>query len=253
MVCRLNNTKKAVHLFDGWNETIIWSCLDGTMGAIYVDNAKYPKSAMAVLGDFCFFAGEPTAELVLYKPDKSKGFMIIIPQNYGWTELIRSAFGNRAKETVRYAIKKEKNVFDKEKLKGAVNSLSDGFELRMIDEKLFEKCRENVWSRDLVSNYKDYGEYKKLGLGAVILKNGELVSGASSYSSYNGGIEIEIDTKEEYRRKGLAYTCGARLILECIKSDLYPSWDAQNLNSVALAEKLGYHFDREYTVFEITY
>lgn len=80
---------------------------------------------------------------------------------------------------------------------------------------------------------------------------GKIVAGASSYSRYKEGIEIEIDTKEEYRRKGLAYVCGAKLILECLKRDLYPSWDAQNKVSVALAEKLGYHFSHEYKAYEI--
>ena len=32
---------------------------------------------------------------------------------------------------------------------------------------------------------------------------------------------------------------------------LYPSWDAQNINSVHLAEKLGYEFDHEYIVYEV--
>ncbi len=34
-------------------------------------------------------------------------------------------------------------------------------------------------------------------------------AGASSYSVYKGGIEIEIDTSSEYRRRGLATACGA--------------------------------------------
>ena len=81
-------------------------------------------------------------------------------------------------------------------------------------------------------------------------KGEELVAGASSYSSYRGGIEVEIDTREDQRRRGLAYVCGARLILECCSRSLYPSWDAHNLWSVALAEKLGYHFDHSYTAYE---
>ncbi len=52
-----------------------------------------------------------------------------------------------------------------------------------------------------------------MGLGVVIRKDGRLAAGASSYTAYRGGIEIEIDTKKEYRRKGLACACGARLIL----------------------------------------
>ena len=112
-------------------------------------------------------------------------------------------------------------------------------------------CRANSWANDLISQYKDYNTYKALGLGVVVLKDGELVAGASSYSTYNEGIEIEIDTREDHRRKGLAYACGAKLILECLKRGLYPSWDAQNKSSVALAEKLGYHFSHEYIAYEI--
>ncbi|MGN1373208.1 MAG: GNAT family N-acetyltransferase [Candidatus Coproplasma sp.] len=43
----------------------------------------------------------------------------------------------------------------------------------------------------------------------------------------------------------------AALIEECLKEGPYPSWDAQNMNSVRLAEKLGYEFDREYTAYEV--
>ena len=94
--------------------------------------------------------------------------------------------------------------------------------------------------------------FQKYGSGAVILKDGQPVSGASSYTGYLGGIEIEIDTREDHRRRGLAYICGAKLILECLEKGWYPSWDAQNPGSVALAEKLGYHMDHEYTAFEVT-
>ena len=121
----------------------------------------------------------------------------------------------------------------------------------MINEPLYNMCKSESWSLSLVSQFRNYDEYRRLGLGAVILKNNRIVSGASSYGRYQDGIEIEIDTKEEYRRKGLAYICGAKLILECQKRNLYPSWDAQNKWSAALAEKLGYHYSHTYTAVEI--
>jgi hypothetical protein len=40
-------------------------------------------------------------------------------------------------------------------------------------------------------------------------------------------------------------------VLQCLKEVLYPSWDAQNMISVHLAEKLGYEFDHEYTAYEV--
>jgi hypothetical protein len=45
---------------------------------------------------------------------------------------------------------------------------------------------------------------------------------------------------------------GAKLILECLKRGLYPSWDAQNPGSVTLSQELGYHFNQKYPVYEIT-
>lgn len=252
MVCKLNDTQKAEKIFGDWQETLIWSCLQKIMGEIYVDNLENPQSAMAVLGDFCFFAGEWNKELVMYKPENcNQDFIIMIPQNDGWADLIASQYKDRAKKVIRYAIKKEENIFDKNKLQGIIHALPSGYSIKMIDEEIFNWCKENDWSRDLVSQFENYEMYKKLGLGAVILKEGIPVSGASSYSRYQDGIEIEIDTKEEYRRKGLAYTCGAKMILECLERNLYPSWDAQNKWSVALAEKLGYHYSHDYTAFEV--
>ena len=86
----------------------------------------------------------------------------------------------------------------------------------------------------------------------VILKSGRIAAGASSYTRYNEGIEIEVDTTEEERRKGLATIASAALILRCLDEGLYPSWDAQNMNSLRLAEKLGYEFDHEYTAYEVS-
>lgn len=252
MVVKINDTKKVEQLFCNWQETLLWSCLQNIMGNIYVDSLENPLSAMAIIGDFCFFAGLPNEELVLYKPiEYRNNSIIMVPQNDKWAKLIDRVYGDKAKQVMRYAIKKENNVFDKKKLLDAIHSLAPEYSLKMIDEDIFHLCRASDWSMDLVSQYKDYEMYKKLGIGAVILKDGELISGASSYTRYQEGIEIEIDTKKEYRRKGLAYVCASKLILECLDRGLYPSWDAQNKWSVALAEKLGYHYDHEYLAYEI--
>lgn len=246
--CKLK--ENIYEIFRNWNETIIWSCLQGIMGEIHTNLAE--DSAMAILGDFAFYAGNTSEELIRFKPEsRNQDFIIMVPQNDDWAELIEKCYGDKAKKVTRYAIKKEPDIFEITKLEQAVLSLPDGYELKMIEELEYNMCRMNGWANDLVSQYRDYATYKDLGLGVVILKDGELVSGASSYSTYDRGIEIEIDTREDQRRKGLAYVCGAKLILECLRKNLYPSWDAQNKWSVALAEKLGYHFSHEYAAYEV--
>lgn len=251
MVIRLEHTEKAKELFGSWPETIIWSCIQKVMGEIYADSEQAPQSAMALLGDFCFLAGEPNRELIMYRPQNRKmDFLIMVSQNGQWDELIKECYGEKAKKAVRYAIRKDTS-FDRQKLEAAVKGLPWGYEMRLMDRKCYDLCMAEEWSRDLVAQFESYEMYERLGLGVVVMKDGMLVSGASSYSRYLEGIEIEIDTKKEYRRKGLAYACGARLILECLERGLYPSWDAHNMGSVRLAEKLGYCLEGEYEVWEM--
>lgn len=252
MVVEFRQTEKAEALFEGWQETMIWSCLQGVMGKIYGNAREEPTSALALLGDFCFLAGKPDRELALYEPEEDRrDFRILVPKDPDWAALIEDSYGEKARKVIRYAIKKEPGVFDREKLQEIVDGLPEGYTLQMMDEALFRQCRETGWCRDWVAQYDTYERYQSYGLGAVILKDGEPVSGASSYSGYRGGIEVEIDTREDFRRKGLALICGAKLILACLERGWYPGWDAQNPGSAALAEKLGYHRDREYAAYEV--
>jgi len=246
MLYELSDTKKAAALFDGWEETLILSCLQGVMGRIYVSDPETPESALAYIGCFGFLAGKPDAELILGRP---AGFSILTPQNESWAELIEKCVPS-AKKVTRYAIKKDTR-FDAEKLRQLLAALPAGYELRDIDTELYDKCLKRHETEDFVSSFESKEAYLRLGRGKVILKNGEIVSGASSYARYNGGIEIEVDTVPEERRKQLATAVCAALILSCLEEGLYPSWDAQNIHSVRLAEKLGYEFDREYTAYEV--
>ena len=247
MIYELKDTSKAAHLFEGWQETLVYSCLQKVMGKIFVTDTEAPKSAMAYVGCFAFYAGEPDKELVINKPD---GFVIMTPQNKAWEACIEECFPT-AKKVTRYAIKKD-TQFDKEYLKDMVVKLPDGYELKEIDDKVYDMCLPDPVTRDFVSAFGSKEKYLEIGRGMVILKSGTIVAGASSYTRYNEGIEIEVDTAEQERQKGLATIVSAALILRCLDEGLYPSWDAQNMNSVHLAEKLGYEFDHEYTTYEVS-
>lgn len=244
---------KIAPIFNGWKDTLIWSCLQGYMGEAWTDAIDNPKSAKIISGDFCFLSGIPNKDLVKNIPEYySSQDILIVPQSKEWENLIEKEYNGRFERFKRYSIKKEKDVFDIAKLRSNIEKLSSEYMIRKIDEELYNRILEQWWLKDLCSQFLTYNDYKKYGIGYVILHNNEIVSGASSYTVYDKGIEIEIDTKKEYRRKGLAYICASKLILECLDRGLYPSWDAANKASVALAEKLGYHFEKEYVTYVVT-
>lgn len=252
MIYEISGSPSVSALFGKWDETILWSCLQGVMGNLFATGKHHPASAMAMLGDFAFFAGKTDEELIAFRPEwRQKDFMILIPQNESWKNAILKHYGNRAKSVPRYATKKESGIFHPEKLKQIVSLLPAGYELCRIDEPLYHMCKANSWSMDLVSQFTDYEAYRRLGLGAAVKKGNRLISGASSYSRYRDGIEIEIDTCREYRRNGFARICAAKLILECLKRNWYPAWDAQNKASLSLAEQLGYHYSHTYEAIEL--
>lgn len=239
--------EKAKELFFGWDDSVILSCLQGVMGKVYVEG----HSAAAYMGDFALFVGIPSEKLLRFKPTEDCGFLIMTPGNTAWEAKIPEVYGDRAKKITRYAFRKD-TQFQKEHLEAMKARLPQGYEMGLLDEETYRYCQENFWCRDFVSQFASFEDFRQRGVGMVVKKDGVPVSGASSYSVFHGGIEIEIDTHRDFRRQGLAAAAAAGLILECLERGLYPSWDAANLSSVALAEKLGYTFSHEYTAFEVS-
>lgn len=247
----MKGTKKIAELFTNTHDTCVLSCLQDVMGRLYTSQDE--SSAIAALGSYLYLGGKPTGEL-LWKAlaDMQSGKVHLIDLSGQWTSLLERFFAGGYKVQTRYALLQEGTVFDTEALWQNAQMLSAAYEMKRIDRTLFEKCAMEEWSRDFVCNYDSFTLFEKHGLGYVILKDGELVAGASSYSGYLDGIEISIATREDFRRQGLAKICASKLILECLKKGWYPNWDAANTKSLALAKQLGYHYAGEYECIEIT-
>ena len=247
MVYELNDTSKAVPFFADWEDLDISviACLDKVMGKILADDPEQPKSVMAVIGDFAFCAGEPDLELVRAKPDR---WMLVVPQNEAWATLIEENMP--AYKRIRYAIRKD-TKFDREKLEAMVKAFPEGYVLRRIDSGIYDLCLKDEEFKDNVRVFETKEKFLSLGCGYVALKDGEIVSAASSYSRSLKCIDIEVDTVKAERNKGLGSAVCAKLILECLDEGLYPAWDAANKMSVKLAKKLGYEYSHEYFCFGI--
>ena len=240
-------THPAAHLFAGWDETMIWSCLDGTMGTVFCSDDG--NSAVAELADFAFYAGIP--DKGLFTRQFSRNFMLLVPQNEAWADAIEEFYGDIVSKNIRYATKKTTEGFDLQKLRRITANLPEGCVLREVDEEIFRISKQTPWMHDWTDQFADYEQFRRLGLGAVLLLNGKIVSGASTYTRYSGGLEIQIDTHREFRSRGFASITGAALMLMALERGLYPSWDAANPISLRLAEKLGYRFSHTYTAYAL--
>lgn len=249
------NANLLKEMFAYTEETLVTSFFDGQFGTAIADKSVNPECGAIYVAEFIFVAGNYTSEtakdLLLFFPHKETKGYIFVPENDGWAELIKNTFSGGYRVLNRYAIKKEADVFDREKLSKFAKSLDGQFDIRRIDGDIYDMCKPLPQFTDFVSNFDSKEDFLKRGIGFVAIDKGKIAGGASSYTMYNRGIEIEVDTDKEYRCKGIATACAATLILYCLDNGLYPSWDAATMISLKLAEKLGYHFDYEYLCYEL--
>ena len=106
----------------------------GNHGEIYANDLTAPTAAMAVIGDFTFFAGEPCPELIAYRPPHcTQNFMIAVPQNKLWENMLTQFYGKKSKNNFSLRNKKGTSYFNKHHLEKIVASLPKQYTLSMID------------------------------------------------------------------------------------------------------------------------
>lgn len=234
---------------------VLWSCIEGKMGKGWVNSKEEPTIAIVVVADFCYLLGcikDKKDEIKIKELLEKCKRKIIVADDISWVSILEKYYPNSFKRFSRYSIKRESDVFQKNILNGFISAVEQEFKIQRIDEPIYYKVLDDKFMADCCSNFSSLEEFLKYGMGYVIVHNEEIISGASSYSCCEGFIDITIGTKKEYRQKGLALACASKLILECLEKNIYPVWDAVDLRSLALAEKLGYHLDKEYEVYSIS-
>lgn len=234
---KLTNLFKDIRFYMGHSVT------DGLMGDAYTDNIDTPNFAILIVRSYCFMSGNIEKENLQKLIDGSLKQYIIIPSD-NLKILIEEIFKDNVNKLERYSIKKD-TVFDKEKLQGFIAKIPENYKLHKIDKKIAERIKEEQFI-NITDNYEKYG------VGYCCIYNDEIIGVASSNIFYKDGIEVNIKVKETHRRKGLATALASKLILECLKQNKMISWDAANLNSVGLAEKLGFEYDSTYDIYKFS-
>ena len=222
---------------------IIEAALNG-QGLVMTDDSAHPSSAAVLAGDFLFFGGEPSEELVR---------RALNAENRAWIVQGSSAFLAQV-QAQRSGTWSERIAFDPCRqpedahLTALLANLPQGVTLVPIGAAEMAFCRKTPWAAYFVGMFTD-AEYARSGLGVLVCADGAFVSGASSYAAYPGGIEVEVDTAPAHRGHGYATLAAAKLILTAHQQGKIATWDAANETSAHIAQKLGYRVTCTYQVF----
>jgi hypothetical protein len=228
---------------------------EGRMGRVWVPELDNPSFCLILLGNFVYLFGIcPKGEIAM---ELKKHLLLqcrhgfITPADARWEEWLEETFFGEFRISSRYAMRKDRNHFSETDLNRFLQIPHAGIRIKKMDKNLYDLALKEEWSREFCSNFETPEEFLKNGLGFAALEGNTLVSGCSAYGISEGMIQVTVATRKEYERRGLALSCSAAFILSCLEQGINPSWDADNIPSTCLAEKLGYIFEKEYKVYRL--
>lgn len=255
MVYELTGKQKeqARMFFTEPHDSLIYTITEGIKGKAY--GAGEPLQCVYLhFGYFSFLAGDATSkaarELVGAIRRLTGGEEVAVV-SYGedWEALLCEQYP-RAEIRERAMMQIPAQGLACEKIEALLGAYEEGvhgkYVLQGIDRRLYDILRIEEWADGMVTNFDSYEEFAAHGFGYVMCDGEMPVSGCSVYSYYSTGVEIQVDTKEEYRGKGLAKTAAAAMIQECLKRKLRPSWDAANPTSQTIARHMGFVLGTKY-------
>ncbi|RSK03753.1 GNAT acetyltransferase [Streptococcus gordonii] len=241
------NNEKAKNLFKSWSKNMVLYGLDAGLGEFFMNASE--TSCLYQLGNFIFPAGQVDLDFWQdYSSQYGLADKIIISEDFSWQEFLDSQSG--LERFTRYAFS-DRADFDTEDLEKWLSRLPANYYLSPINEESYERLAEEVWSQDLQGDFSDFDQFQaEGGFGFLLYSGEEIIAAVSTGLVYHGALEIEIATKSDYQRQGLAKILGAQMILEAQKRSLFPLWDAHNEASKKVAESLGYQCLGAYPAYE---
>jgi len=238
-----NDYSQATLLFEGVTNSkpVIFSVLENNVaGEVYVDDAVKPQTALVVLLDMLFLAGNSNTEvcedisnLLENKifTGKEWGYWDFYCMNDQLRVGMERVMGPKIEGyPTRLTFALDHEVFDS--FRNWRERIPEGFSMEVIDRDFLMKH-----GRD-----QEFWASSTKRFGFVLTKGGEEVSECSSVFVGGGMAEISIETKESYRRQGFATLVCSAFIEHCISIGIEPNWGCWDFRegSAELASKLGF-------------
>ena len=228
----------------------VFTVLEGNQtGRVWVDQVAHPRAAV-MISDFCYLTSTPDAsefpadtakwleEEVLNRQDYTGIWCLSEP----WDAALQTSL--QAYEVGRYV----RNVFDfdvqryRERHTGWQKRIPAGFVVQRLNAQttLQADATAAIWGS--VENFLEHG------FGFCILDESQddehLAFAGNVQTVFVGDCHAEtgVETREAYRRQGLATAVCCAYIDLCLQSGICPEWgcEANNEPSARLACKLGF-------------
>jgi len=211
--------------------------LEDQIGKAFVDDPQNPSACMIQIGPFHYFAGDAASNGGREMVRNFQPYNLFMSASSGWAEAFKQEYKERFVQIERYSF--SSGQLEIEHLRKLCQDSKFAQDVRQMDAALLERLKGHDHFID-VSDFESPIDFEDRGIGFYIEKNGKIIGAAYSSLVCSTGIEVSLFVEEEYRRQRVATVLSANLVRWCLEHGMDAHWDAANLESCKLAEKLGY-------------
>ncbi len=237
----MDDRTNIVHVFAGHRhaEAILFQTLRLGLGHLRVDSVSEPNVAWFSYYPMNFVAGNPHSDEAQLLVETIPYLNIIIVPDDDWARLVKEQYGEELR--VQQRTKFNPDSLDIAMIRRLKNNIPSGFELQKINRDNLRRVNPAV-CRIIDLHFRGVDGLLQHGVGFCAVQENQIFSLAYSAFPFIDEFQVQVDTVESphYRRRGLATAVSAALIEYALENDIVPHWDAANLASIKLAEKLGY-------------
>lgn len=215
----------------------IQCAIEGQMGQAVVDDVQNPTLFKIQVGPFFYYAGNARSELAQMFLENIEPYTLFMPSASGWIEVAKDMYQERLISFDRYSFSGEQ--LSSERLNQLIGQSAYRDNIKQMDLKFTQQ----LWGQDHFVNLADFDspeDFLKRGVGFYAEVRNEIIGAAYSSLVCSEGIEVSLFVMENYRRRGIATALSAYLLKWSLENNAKANWDAANLESCKLAEKLGY-------------
>lgn len=230
------------------SRVLINAVLEGRWGIALADDEIKPQVAVLLHNPVAsFFGGNPDLPVSLQLIQGLAPPCMINVDAEGWVDLLIEAHGDRLEKRQRFDFSSE--CLNIDHIRSFKERVQEGITVKRVNLDLTRRLSHDLGTDNHLLSYFSPEDFVTKGIGFCALRGERIVSCASSFTVCHEGIEIEINTHPDFRRRGIAATLAATLIEHCLERGIEPHWNAANPISAKFAEKLGYTCKKVYDLY----